>query len=151
MIAKAIGPQNTVGAIGIMPRTVETAVSMMGRNRELLASIAACTNILALSPFGFDLTNQNHGVLRNHAKQRQNTENGDEAERPAGQKQRGNHTDQSQGRDAQHQEEALKALKLDHEDGDHDQQHQGHDSHDGRLRFLALFDRTTCGDAIGAG
>src|ERR1700730_6919743 len=41
IIAKAIGPQNTVGAIGIMPRTVDTAVSMMGRKRELLASIAA--------------------------------------------------------------------------------------------------------------
>ncbi len=32
MIAKAIGPQNTVGAIGIMPSTVETAVSMIGRS-----------------------------------------------------------------------------------------------------------------------
>ena len=28
MIAKAIGPQNTVGAIGMNPRTVEIAVSM---------------------------------------------------------------------------------------------------------------------------
>ena len=42
MIAKAIGPQNTVGAIGIMPRTVEIAVSMIGRNRVLLASTVAC-------------------------------------------------------------------------------------------------------------
>jgi hypothetical protein len=41
MIAKAIGPQNTVGAIGIMPRTVDTAVSIIGRKRELLASMAA--------------------------------------------------------------------------------------------------------------
>ena len=41
MIAKAIGPQNTVGAIGIMPRTVDTAVNMIGRKRELLASTAA--------------------------------------------------------------------------------------------------------------
>ena len=40
-IAKAIGPQNTVGAIGIKPRTVDTAVSMIGRNRVLLASITA--------------------------------------------------------------------------------------------------------------
>ena len=38
MIAKAIGPQNTVGAIGIMPRTVDTAVRIIGRKRELLAS-----------------------------------------------------------------------------------------------------------------
>src|SRR5215831_2056313 len=41
MIANAIGPQNTVGAIGIMPRTVDTAVSMIGRKRELLAPMAA--------------------------------------------------------------------------------------------------------------
>src|SRR6516162_7441138 len=41
MIAKAIAPQNTVGAIGINPRTVEDAVSIMGRNRELDASITA--------------------------------------------------------------------------------------------------------------
>src|SRR5215471_5294627 len=41
MMAKAIGPQNTVGAIGIMPRTVDTAVSMIGRKRELAASTAA--------------------------------------------------------------------------------------------------------------
>src|SRR5438105_8803762 len=41
MIAKAIGPQKTVGAIGIIPRTVDTAVSMIGRKRELLASTAA--------------------------------------------------------------------------------------------------------------
>ena len=41
MMAKAIGPQNTVGAIGIMPSTVEMAVSTIGRKRALLASIAA--------------------------------------------------------------------------------------------------------------
>jgi len=40
LIANAIGPRNTVGAIGIMPSTVGTAVSMIGRKRELLASIA---------------------------------------------------------------------------------------------------------------
>ena len=32
MIAKAIGPQNTVGAIGIMPSTVEIAGSTIGRD-----------------------------------------------------------------------------------------------------------------------
>jgi hypothetical protein len=42
IIEKAIGPQKTVGAIGIMPSTVDTAVSMIGRKRELLASMTAC-------------------------------------------------------------------------------------------------------------
>ena len=46
MMAKAIGPQNTVGAIGIMPSTVDMAVSMIGRKRALLASIAACRTSL---------------------------------------------------------------------------------------------------------
>src|SRR5690349_9342205 len=46
MIAKAIGPQNTVGAIGIIPRTVDMAVNMIGRNRELLASTAASQGVL---------------------------------------------------------------------------------------------------------
>ena len=41
MIANAIGPQNTVGAIGISPSTVEIAVSIIGRSRELDASTTA--------------------------------------------------------------------------------------------------------------
>ena len=39
MMAKAIGPQNTVGAIGIRPSTVDTAVSMIGLKRALLPLI----------------------------------------------------------------------------------------------------------------
>ena len=46
MIAKAIGPQNTVGAIGIIPRTVDTAVSMIGRKRELAAATTASRTFL---------------------------------------------------------------------------------------------------------
>src|SRR6516165_11860211 len=41
MIANAIGPQNTVGAIGINPSTVEIAVSMIGRKRDRVASTTA--------------------------------------------------------------------------------------------------------------
>ena len=41
MMANAIGPQNTIQAIGIMPSTVEIAVRMIGRKRAALASIAA--------------------------------------------------------------------------------------------------------------
>ena len=60
MIANAMGPQNTVVAIGIMPSTVDTAVSMMGRKRELLASMAACQNGLPVLTLGLDLSNQDH-------------------------------------------------------------------------------------------
>src|SRR5262249_52018626 len=41
MIAKAIGPQNMVGAIGIIPSTVDIAVSMIGRKRDIAASTTA--------------------------------------------------------------------------------------------------------------
>ena len=83
MMAKAIGPQNTVGAIGIMPSTVEIAVSMIGRKRALLASTAACHDVLARRALGVDLADQDHRVLGDHAEQREHAENGDEAERPA--------------------------------------------------------------------
>ena len=79
MIAKAIGPQNTVGAIGIMPSTVETAVSMIGRKRVLLASSAASPDALARRSLGLDLADQDHRVLGDHAEQRQDAEDGDEA------------------------------------------------------------------------
>ena len=46
IIANAIGPQNTVGAIGIMPNTVDRAVSMIGRKRVLPASRAASNTLL---------------------------------------------------------------------------------------------------------
>src|SRR5271165_1697617 len=41
MIAKAIGPQNIVDAMGIKPRTVDMAVSMIGRKRDNVASMTA--------------------------------------------------------------------------------------------------------------
>ena len=100
MMANAIGPQNTVGAIGIMPSTVETAVSMIGRKRALLASMRGLPDVLALRPLGFDLADQDHGVLGDHADQRQDAEDGDEAERLAGQQQRGDDADQPERRDA---------------------------------------------------
>ena len=106
MIAKAIGPQNTVGAIGIMPRTVEIAVSMIGRKRVLLASIAACQTSLPCALFGFDLADQDHGILGDHAEQRQNAEDGDEPERLAGQQQRRDDADQSERPDAEDQEQS---------------------------------------------
>src|SRR5262249_60980584 len=46
IIAKAIGPQNTVGAIGIKPSTVEIAVSISGRMREVAAARTASITFL---------------------------------------------------------------------------------------------------------
>ena len=42
MMAKAIGPQNTVGAIGSRPSTVDTAVSIIGRSR-LVAQVSTAS------------------------------------------------------------------------------------------------------------
>ena len=41
MMELAMGPQNTVGAMGIMPRMAATAVSMMGLNRMVAAAMRA--------------------------------------------------------------------------------------------------------------
>ena len=109
MIAKAIGPQNTVGAIGIMPSTVDTAVSMMGRKRELLASMAACQTVFAVRPFGFDLSDQDHRVLGDHAEQRQNAEDGDEARAACPDRQQRRHdADQTERRNAEDQDRRWK-------------------------------------------
>ena len=71
MIAKAIGPQKTVGAIGIMPRTVDTAVSMIGRKRELLASMTASTTPFPCARSLSICLDKNDGVLDDHSEQRQ--------------------------------------------------------------------------------
>ena len=52
-------------------------------------------------PFGLDLVDQDHRVLRNHTDQRQNAEDGNKAERFAGCQQGGHHADQAQRHQAQ--------------------------------------------------
>ena len=83
MIANAIGPQNTVGAIGIMPSTVESAVSMIGRKRVLPASSAASNTPAPGRALGLDLADQDHRVLGDHADQREAAQDRHEAERAA--------------------------------------------------------------------
>ena len=87
MIAKAIGPQNTVGAIGIMPSTVEIAVSMIGRKRVVLASSAASTTPLPAVPLRLDLPDEDDRVLGDDADQGEDAEQRHEAERLAGHEQ----------------------------------------------------------------
>ena len=109
MIANAIGPQNTVGAIGIMPSTVDTAVSMIGRKRVAAGVDCRVPYILALRPFGFDLADQDHGILGDHAEERQDAENCDEAQRPARHEQCSDDADQPERTHAEHQEQALES------------------------------------------
>ena len=140
MIAKAIGPQNTVGAIGIMPRTVDTARQHDRAETGAAGIDGGVPDILSLRTLRLDLADQDHGILGDHAEQRQDAENGNEAQRPAGQQERRDDADQAERRYAEDQEQPLEALQLDHEDGEHDEQHDRHDGDDGGLRFLALFD-----------
>ena len=96
MMAKAIGPQNTVGAIGIRPSTVENAVSIIGRSREARRGHDRIPDVLALGAIGLDLHDQDHRVLRDHPEQRQDAEDRDEAERPVEQQQREDHADDAE-------------------------------------------------------
>src|SRR5262249_13859814 len=61
-------------------------------------------DVLALTSFSFDLADQDHGVLGDHAEQRQNAQDRNKSERFAGQQQRSHDTDQSQRSDAQDDE-----------------------------------------------
>ena len=79
MMANAIGPQKRSGAIGIMPSTVEIAVSMIGRKRDMAASITASQSVLPSRALRLDLVDQDHRVAGDHADQREDAEDGDEA------------------------------------------------------------------------
>ena len=81
----------------------------------------------------------------------ENAENSDEAERPTRHQERTDHADQPQGRHASARETDAKALQLEHENRDHDQQHERHDGNHRRLRFLALLDGAANRDRIGGG
>ena len=118
MIANAIGPQNTVGAIGIKPSTVEIAVSMIGRKRESVASTTA-SKCRGPAPLGLDLIDQDDGVARDHADQRENAENRHEAERPVGDEERENDADQSERHGRHDQRHAPETVQLRHQEEQH--------------------------------
>ena len=148
MIAKAIGPQNTVGAIGINPRTVEIAVSMIGRKRERVAPTTASQILQPLRPFGLDLLDEDHRIAGDHAEQRQNAEDRDKAERLAKDEQRDNDADEAHWDDAHNQKQAAEAVQLSHQEDDHEEEHQGNHREDRGLRLCAFLDRTAHFDAI---
>ena len=89
MIAKAIGPQNSVGAIGQhaqhgRQRRQQQRPQPAGRRRD-----RRLFHRLAGRTFIGDLGDQDHRVLRDHPDQGENTQDRDEAKRAAkGQKRR---------------------------------------------------------------
>ncbi len=102
MMAKAIGPQNTVGAIGMKPSTVEIAVSMIGRKRDTGAFDNRVPEVAALRALGLDLLDEDDRVARDHAHQGQNAENGDKAERPSGAISSADDADEAHRHEAEH-------------------------------------------------
>ena len=96
MIAKAMGPQNSVGAIGISPSTVDTAVRSRGLSRFIDADTAASRTPKPRRPFVVDLRDQDDRVLRDHPDQREDPEDRHEAERPVEQEKRPHHPDETE-------------------------------------------------------
>ncbi len=82
-----------------------------------------------------DLHNQYYRITDQDADQRQHAEDRNGSEwRPARQHSRDD-ADQCKRSDRKHQEQAVKALQLDHQDRGHDKEHQ---RNDGRYLSLAL-------------
>ncbi len=67
-------------------------------------------DVLALGAVGLDLDDQDDGVLRDHAEQRQDAEDGDEAERPVEHQQRQHDADDAERQQRQHQPEPAEGL-----------------------------------------
>mgnify|MGYP003580745891 CR=1 FL=1 len=67
-------------------------------------------DVLALIALCVDLANQNHRILGDHAEQREDAENSNEAQRPARQQERRDDTDQTKRRYTEDQEQPLEAL-----------------------------------------
>ena len=66
---------------------------------------------------GSDLVDQDDRIARDHADERQHAEHCNETHRLLRQQQCRNHADESERRHAQHQQHALEALQLEHQNG----------------------------------
>ena len=81
MIANAIGPQNTVGAIGIIPSVAAAAVSRMGRVRWIAGSHHRVPHMLPGLNLPPNLVDKDNRIARDHPDQRQHAENRNETQR----------------------------------------------------------------------
>ena len=98
----------------------------------------------------FDLVDQDHRVARDHAGQREHAEECDEAEGLVREQERRDDPDEAERGHAEHQEQAIEALELDHQHGQDQDEHQRQDRCDGRLRLAALLDRSADCDVVTA-
>src|ERR1700679_619788 len=105
----------------------------------------------ALGAVLFDLDDQNDRVADQNADQRQHPQDRDEAQRRVARQQRGDDADKRQRRDGENQEQPLKTLQLQHQDGRHDEQHQRRHRGDRPLRLRALFHGAAGRDLIAGG
>ena len=114
MMAKAIGPQNRVGAIGMRPSTVDSAVNKMGRKRPVAADTTASCTVRPLRSLVRDLDKEDDRVLRYHADERQNPQDCYETEGPSGEQERTHHSDQTEGQQHDHQQGVRETSELNH-------------------------------------
>ena len=89
-----------------------------------------------------DLVDEDHRVAGDHAGQREHAQERHKAQRLVGEEERGDDPDETQRRDAEHQEQAAEALELDHQHREDQDEHQRQDGGDRRLRLVALLDRS---------
>ena len=137
-MAKAIGPQKTSRAIGIMPRMAAAAVSRIGRRRCRWRSITASQAGLPCGEGSSICTTRITELRMMMPISADDAQDGDEPHRLPREQQRRDHADQAERRHAHHQEEPLEALQLHHQHGDHQEQHQRHHGEDAGLRLGAF-------------
>ena len=110
MMAKAIGPQNTVGRDR---DHAEHGGDRRQHQRPQARAGGADDRVQTPLPAARSVSiwiDQDHRVLGDHADQREDAEDRDEAERPAGQQQRRDHADQSERQHADDHRQAPEAL-----------------------------------------
>ena len=128
-----------------------SAVSTTGRARRTVAPMIGALAAMAGRDVAVDLIDENDRVAHDHAGERDQTEQGHEAERPVGDEQRTGRPDQPERRGREHEREPREALQLDHQERQH---HDGHDREHGDQRAVgldALLDRSAGLDAVAVG
>ena len=97
-----------------------------------------------------DLVDEDHRVAGDHPGKREHAEDRHETEGLVGEEQGCDDTNDTQGGDAQHQEQAAEALKLDHQHGERQDEHHRQDGDDRDLRLGALLHGSADVDMVSA-
>ena len=94
------------------------------------------------------MIDEDHRVAHDHATERDQAEQRGKSERCIEDKQKAGISDQAEWCCRKHQEELGEALQLDHEQGQHHQEHDREDLEQSRVRLAALLDRAAHLDSV---